>query len=110
MKTREDLTLSGLVHDLNNVFQTLVDAADLACGRPALRQPLRRDFAQRRARQGHRASIQAIDERGAVRSSPGQRHRSSRIPWCAAAVPRSALLSQWSPDLSWAATGPGSGC
>ena len=29
MKTREDLTLSGLVHDLNNVFQTLVDAADL---------------------------------------------------------------------------------
>ena len=32
MKTREDLTLSGLVHDLNNVFQTLVDAADLlAC-------------------------------------------------------------------------------
>jgi signal transduction histidine kinase len=32
MKPREDLTLSGLVHDLNNVFQTLVDAADLlAC-------------------------------------------------------------------------------
>ncbi|HEY2843520.1 MAG TPA: sensor histidine kinase [Bryobacteraceae bacterium] len=29
MKPREDLTLSGLVHDLNNVFQTLVDAADL---------------------------------------------------------------------------------
>jgi signal transduction histidine kinase len=34
MKTREDLTLSGLVHDLNNVFQTLVDAADLLSGDP----------------------------------------------------------------------------
>ena len=33
MKTREDLTLSGLVHDLNNVFQTLVDAADLLAGK-----------------------------------------------------------------------------
>ena len=29
MKTREDLTIAGLVHDLNNVFQTLVDAADI---------------------------------------------------------------------------------
>lgn len=29
MKTREDLQLAGLVHDLNNVFQTLVDVADL---------------------------------------------------------------------------------
>jgi len=34
MKTREDLTLSGLVHDLNNVFQTLVDAADLLAEDP----------------------------------------------------------------------------
>ena len=34
MKTREDLTLAGLVHDLNNVFQTLVDAADLLAGDP----------------------------------------------------------------------------
>ncbi len=34
MKTREDLTISGLVHDLNNVFQTLVDAADLLAGDP----------------------------------------------------------------------------
>jgi signal transduction histidine kinase len=34
MKNREDLTLSGLVHDLNNVFQTLVDAADLLAGDP----------------------------------------------------------------------------
>jgi signal transduction histidine kinase len=34
MRTREDLTLSGLVHDLNNVFQTLVDAADLLSGDP----------------------------------------------------------------------------
>jgi signal transduction histidine kinase len=34
MKPREDLTLSGLVHDLNNVFQTLVDAADLLAGDP----------------------------------------------------------------------------
>jgi len=34
MKTHEDLTLSGLVHDLNNVFQTLVDAADLLSGDP----------------------------------------------------------------------------
>lgn len=34
MKTREDLTFSGLVHDLNNVFQTLVDAADLLAGDP----------------------------------------------------------------------------
>jgi len=34
MKPREDLTLSGLVHDLNNVFQTLVDAADLLSGDP----------------------------------------------------------------------------
>ena len=28
------VTLSGLVHDLNNVFQTLVDAADLLAGDP----------------------------------------------------------------------------
>jgi signal transduction histidine kinase len=28
MKTDDDLTLAGLVHDLNNVLQTLVDAAD----------------------------------------------------------------------------------
>lgn len=34
MKTPQDLTLSGLVHDLNNVFQTLVDAADLLAGDP----------------------------------------------------------------------------
>ena len=34
MKTREDLTISGLVHDLNNVFQTLVDAADLLASDP----------------------------------------------------------------------------
>jgi signal transduction histidine kinase len=34
MKTRDDLTLSGLVHDLNNVFQTLVDAADLLSSDP----------------------------------------------------------------------------
>jgi two-component system NtrC family sensor kinase len=34
MKTREDLTLAGLVHDLNNVFQTLVDAADLLADDP----------------------------------------------------------------------------
>ena len=34
MKTREDLTLSGLVHDLNNVLQTLVDAADTLSGDP----------------------------------------------------------------------------
>jgi len=34
MTTREDLTLSGLVHDLNNVFQTLVDAADLLSSDP----------------------------------------------------------------------------
>src|SRR5262249_154726 len=29
MKPGKDLTLPGLAHDLNNVFQTLVDAADL---------------------------------------------------------------------------------
>ncbi len=29
MKTRQDLALPGLLHDLNNIFQTLVDAADL---------------------------------------------------------------------------------
>ena len=29
MKPRQDLALPGLVHDLNNIFQTLVDAADL---------------------------------------------------------------------------------
>lgn len=29
MKTGDDLTLAGLAHDLNNVFQTLLDAADL---------------------------------------------------------------------------------
>ncbi len=29
MTSGEDLTLAGLAHDLNNVFQTLVDAADL---------------------------------------------------------------------------------
>ena len=34
MKTREDLTLPGLVHDLNNVFQTLVDAADFLSADP----------------------------------------------------------------------------
>jgi signal transduction histidine kinase len=30
----KDLTLPGLVHDLNNVFQTLVDAADLLAADP----------------------------------------------------------------------------
>ena len=34
MKTTDDLTLPGLVHDLNNVLQTLVDAADLLSGDP----------------------------------------------------------------------------
>lgn len=34
MKNRDDLTLPGLVHDLNNVFQTLVDAADMLSGDP----------------------------------------------------------------------------
>jgi C4-dicarboxylate-specific signal transduction histidine kinase len=28
LKHEQDLTVSGLIHDLNNVFQTLVDAAD----------------------------------------------------------------------------------
>ena len=32
MTPEEDLTLSGLLHDLNNVFQTMVDAADLLSG------------------------------------------------------------------------------
>jgi len=31
---KQDLTLPGLLHDLNNVFQTLVDAADLLSGDP----------------------------------------------------------------------------
>ncbi len=34
MKSEDDLTRSGLVHDLNNVLQTLVDAADLLSGDP----------------------------------------------------------------------------
>jgi two-component system NtrC family sensor kinase len=34
MKSEVDLTRSGLVHDLNNVLQTLVDAADLLSGDP----------------------------------------------------------------------------
>jgi signal transduction histidine kinase len=34
MKTTDDLTLPGLVHDLNNVLQTLVDAADLLSADP----------------------------------------------------------------------------
>ncbi|MGH9592522.1 MAG: sensor histidine kinase, partial [Bryobacteraceae bacterium] len=34
MKTTDDLTLPGLVHDLNNVLQTLIDAADLLSGDP----------------------------------------------------------------------------
>ena len=34
MKTRDDYTLPGLVHDLNNVFQTLVDAADMLSAEP----------------------------------------------------------------------------
>jgi len=34
MKPTDDLTLPGLVHDLNNVLQTLVDAADLLSGDP----------------------------------------------------------------------------
>lgn len=29
MKPRQDLVLPGLLHDLNNIFQTLIDAADL---------------------------------------------------------------------------------
>jgi signal transduction histidine kinase len=33
-KPAQDLTLSGLVHDLNNVFQTLVDVADLLADDP----------------------------------------------------------------------------
>jgi signal transduction histidine kinase len=34
MKTDKDLTVPGLVHDLNNVFQALVDAADVLAGDP----------------------------------------------------------------------------
>jgi signal transduction histidine kinase len=34
MKSQQDLTLPGLLHDLNNVFQSLVDAADLLSGDP----------------------------------------------------------------------------
>jgi hypothetical protein len=34
MKHEKDLTLPGLIHDLNNVFQTLVDAADTLSGDP----------------------------------------------------------------------------
>ncbi len=34
MTQRDDLTLAGLVHDLNNVFQTLVDASDLLSDDP----------------------------------------------------------------------------
>jgi signal transduction histidine kinase len=34
MKPEQDLTLPGLVHDLNNVFQALVDAADLLASQP----------------------------------------------------------------------------
>jgi signal transduction histidine kinase len=33
-KQDRDLTVSGLIHDLNNVFQTLVDAADLLSADP----------------------------------------------------------------------------
>jgi signal transduction histidine kinase len=33
-KPERDLTVSGLIHDLNNVFQTLVDAADLLTADP----------------------------------------------------------------------------
>ena len=34
MPAPKDLTLPGLLHDLNNVFQSLVDAADLLAGDP----------------------------------------------------------------------------
>jgi signal transduction histidine kinase len=34
MSTPTDLTLPGMIHDLNNVFQTLMDAADLLSGDP----------------------------------------------------------------------------
>jgi signal transduction histidine kinase len=34
VKHERDLTVSGLIHDLNNVFQTLVDAADLLSADP----------------------------------------------------------------------------
>jgi hypothetical protein len=34
MEQTTDLTLPGLIHDLNNVFQTLVEAADLLSGDP----------------------------------------------------------------------------
>jgi signal transduction histidine kinase len=34
VKHDRDLTISGLIHDLNNVFQTLVDAADLLSADP----------------------------------------------------------------------------
>jgi signal transduction histidine kinase len=33
-RPERDLTVSGLIHDLNNVFQTLVDAADLLSADP----------------------------------------------------------------------------
>lgn len=33
-KSRRDLVVPGLIHDLNNVFQTLVDAADLLSADP----------------------------------------------------------------------------
>src|ERR1700691_3040210 len=34
MKHNQDLALPGLLHDLNNIFQTLVDAADLLSEHP----------------------------------------------------------------------------
>ena len=34
MEQNHDLTLAGLIHDLNNVFQTLVEAADLLADDP----------------------------------------------------------------------------
>src|SRR5450755_4294970 len=32
--TERDLQLAGLIHDLNNVFQTIIEAADLLSGDP----------------------------------------------------------------------------
>ena len=112
MKTREDLTLSGLVHDLNNVFQTLVDAADLLSGDPRYAKLSAAILRSVERGKNIAAGIQAGSGDGhALRADPGQRHRLRRgFRWPPAAGRRSALRATWNPESSWAGTGPGSGC
>ncbi len=64
-----DLTLEGLVHDLNNVFQTILDNADLLEDDPRWEKLAR--ALQRSADQGHRIAHSILEtNRSAIELAP----------------------------------------